>query len=157
MSKGRELFSPAISSPRVFGCGEWRFPAMAAAECSLHTLVLHFYSSCNAMKQPLTMTRTSGNKQRQGGTERSAVIHTCIAHRKAAGQGQRKPLSASPAFPFLFRIATMTHCFPYTLESTREWRECSMFPWMSPLSFCQMMACPHGLKSRKGMLDALCS
>jgi len=46
------------------------------------------------MKQPLTMTRTSGNKQRRGGTERSTVIHTYIAHRKAAGQGQRKPLSA---------------------------------------------------------------
>ena len=31
MSKGRELFSPAISSPCFFGGGEWRFPTMAAS------------------------------------------------------------------------------------------------------------------------------
>ena len=81
--------------PAIFGGGEWRFPAMAASGYSLHTLVPSaLYPSRNAMKQPLTMTRTSGNKQRRGGTERSTVIHTYIAHRKAAGQGQRKPLSA---------------------------------------------------------------
>jgi len=31
MGKGRELFSRAISSPRFFDGGEWRFPAMAAS------------------------------------------------------------------------------------------------------------------------------
>lgn len=32
MSKGRELFSRAISSPRFLDGGEWRYSAMAAEE-----------------------------------------------------------------------------------------------------------------------------